>query len=116
MMARLSKTSRVAADDLVQEFLDSPAVAVMLGYSAQAGPNAVSLACHDLRRGRAAVVDSALLPVEIAAEFHDRDRLTSLRLRLCRGNAPELVHDDRPPVMVEPEEPTVDTEPLEVQS
>ena len=112
-MARLSKTAPTTAVDLVEEFLESQAVAIMLGYAAQAGPNQVSLACHDLRAGRPAVVDSAMLPPEIAVEFHDTVRLTSVRLRLQRGERPEIM-DDRAPVVVDPEEPTVETQPLEV--
>lgn len=91
MMARLSKAAPTTAVDLVQEFLESQAVARMLVYAAQAGPNQVSLALHDLRAGRPAVVDSALLPPEIAAEFFDTGRHTSLRLRLQRGERPEVV-------------------------
>ncbi|MEW1936002.1 hypothetical protein AB0331_01360 [Dietzia maris] len=113
-MARMNTTSRATAVDLVDDFLESQAVARMLGYAEMAGPNAVSLACHDLRQGRPVVVDSALLPSEISGEFHDPDRLTSVRLRLQRGHAPEVVDDRRPDVVEEPEEPTVDTVPLEV--
>ncbi|MBB0993782.1 hypothetical protein G6010_05380 [Dietzia sp. SLG510A3-3B2-2] len=113
-MARMNTTSRATAVDLVDDFLESPAVAQMLGYAAQAGPNQVSLACHDLRAGRAVVVDSALLPAEVSGEFHDPVRLTSVRLRLQRGHAPEVVDDRAPVVAEEPEEPTVDTVPLEV--
>jgi len=105
-MARMSTASRAAAVDLVDDFLGSQAVARMLGYAEMAGPNAVSLACHDLRHGRAVVVDSALLPSEVSGEFFDPVRLTSVRLRLQRDHAPDVVE--------EPEEPTVDTMPLEV--
>lgn len=112
-MARMSKTAPTLTDDLVQDYLESQAVAVMLGYAAQAGPNQVSLACHDLRAGRPAIVDSALLPPEVSVEFHDTVRLTSVRLRLQRGERPEIM-DDRAPVVEEPEEPTADTVPLEV--
>ena len=113
-MARMSKASRAAAVDLVDDFLGSQAVARMLGYAEMAGPNAVSLAVHDLRQGRPVVVDSALLPSEVSGEFFDPVRLTSVRLRLQRGHAPEVVDDRRPDVVEEPEEPTVDTMPLEV--
>lgn len=101
MMARMNTTSRASTADLVDEYLESGAVAVMLSYSAHSGPNAVSLAVHDLRKGRPAVIDSALLPEEIRGEWFDRDRLTSLRLRLQRDRAPEVV-EDRAPVVVEP--------------
>ncbi|MCT1639742.1 hypothetical protein [Dietzia cinnamea] len=96
----MSKTAPTVAVDLVQEFLESSAVAQMLGYAAQAGPNQVSLACHDLRHGRAVIIDSALLPPEISVEFHDTVRLTSVRLRLQRDHAPEIM-DDRAPVDVQ---------------
>ncbi|MBB1037841.1 hypothetical protein [Dietzia natronolimnaea] len=110
----MNTTSRATAVDLVDDFLESPAVAVMLGYAEMAGPNAVSLACHDLRQGRPAVVDSALLPPEVSREFFDTARLTSVRLRLQRDHAPEVVDERRPEVVEEPEEPTADTVPLEV--
>ena len=107
-MARMNTTARAAATDLVQEFLESQAVARMLGYAEMAGPNPVSRAADDLRRGRAAVVDSALLPTEVAGDFFDRHRHLSLRLRLQRGQRPEVVIPERS------EEPTVDTVPMEV--
>ena len=112
-MARLSKAARVTTD-LVQEFLTSPATRQMILYAEMAGPNPVSRAADDLRRGRAAVVDSALLPSEIAGEFHDRGALTSVRVRLQRGKAPEVVDDRAPAVVDDVEEPTADTVPLEV--
>lgn len=101
MMARLSKTAPTTDVDLVDDFLGSQAVARMLGYAAQAGPNAVSLAVHDLRQGRPAVVDSALLPAEVSGEFFDPVRLTSVRLRLQRGHAPEVVIPERAAVAPE---------------
>ncbi|MFJ5872318.1 hypothetical protein ACIQD2_14360 [Dietzia maris] len=110
----MSTASRAAAVDLVDDFLGSPAVARTLAYAEMAGPNAVSLACHDLRKGRPAIVDSALLPPEVSGDYFDRDAHTSLRLRLQRGIAPEVVDDRRPDVVEEPEEPTVATVPIEV--
>lgn len=113
-MARLSKTAPTVAVDLVDDFLGSQAVARMLGYAEMAGPNAVSLACHDLRQGRAVVVDSALLPSEVSGEFFDPVRLTHVRVRLQRGERPEVVDNRAPVVPEEPEEPSADTVPLEV--
>ncbi|MCT2264494.1 hypothetical protein M3F32_07810 [Dietzia cinnamea] len=97
----MSKTAPTVAVDLVDEFLESPAVARMLGYAEMAGPNAVSLAVHDLRQGRPAVVDSALLPPEWAADYFDRAAHASLRLRLQRGHAPEVVIPERAAVAPE---------------
>ena len=105
-MARMNTTARAVATDLVDEFLESQAVARMLAYAEMAGPNQVSLAVHDLRRGRPAVVDSALLPEEIAVDFFDRHRHLSLRLRLQRGQRPEVV-DDRAPAVVDDVEEVV---------
>lgn len=77
-MARLANAPAFVGD-LVKEFLDSPAVARMLAYAADAGPNQVSLACHDLRKGKPAVVDSALLLPEIAVDYFDGQAFASMR-------------------------------------
>lgn len=111
-MARLSKTAPTTDVDLVDDYLTSPVVRQMHLYAEMAETqNPVTRACEALRRGDPAVVDPSALPAEIAGEFFDPVRLTHVRVRLQRGHAPEVV-DDRAPVV--PEEPTVDTVPLEV--
>ena len=118
-MARLTAPTGPVGD-LVDDYLTSPAVAQMHLYADMAGTqNPATRAAAALRRGDAAVVDASALPHEVAAEFFDPHRLTHARVRLQRGEAPEVVDDTVVPLRQpepDPDEPTVATQPMEVES